>query len=93
MTSEAPQWELSVPRAVWDRVAEAVSPGFADAYLYGARIANRQLFARTRTGYRALKRVSQILEGVGLKLVEPPLFQDSNQAPVKDSPPLRYRGE
>jgi hypothetical protein len=71
-----PAFQLSVPEAVWQAVAGAQNPAFADSYLFGATLSHRTLHPRTVTAYLALKeRASHCLKAVGIDLAKPEPFQ------------------
>ena len=69
-----PQLALTVPRKVWDAMANDVRPTFADSYLSGARVVGERITPHTMTAYLALtanKWAMKSLVDVGLQLIKP----------------------
>ncbi len=69
-----PELPLTVPREIWDAVAVAVRPTYADSYLSGAHVEGQNLVPHTVTAYLRLKEnaaVIGVIGSFGLKLWRP----------------------
>lgn len=74
-----------IPESLWLAVAGVQSTGFADSYLYGAVLRNRQLIPRTISGYLALRdKCSKLLEHLNIELVKPKPFHESGRSPAAE---------
>lgn len=70
-----PAFPMDVPDAVYEAVANASTPEFADSYLYGATVQpGGKLTMRTLTGYNAMRdkgSVMAALSRLGLTMEKP----------------------
>lgn len=65
---------ITIQRALYDAVCEAVNQDFADSYLTGAEMNGRKLTPRTLTGYQKMRDVRafmDMLEKANIELVRP----------------------
>lgn len=73
---------------LWEAFAKAISPEFADSWLYGDRVfPGGRLMSRTETGYRRLRDTGlavEILTERGLTLERPLPFHLSGQQSAYD---------
>lgn len=69
-----PKLPLTVTRTLWDAIAKAVRPEFADSYLSGAKQFPDRLVPHTVTAYERLKTDKWAMKTIaeeGLRLIEP----------------------
>lgn len=73
--AERPLFPLTVPRSLWDAVAEAVNPEYADSYLWDARLlAGQRLMPRTVMAFERLRdnwAVKQLFKTMEIELEKP----------------------
>lgn len=84
-----PRYQLDANvRPIWEAVAGSHSPGFADSYLYGAKLTARRLWPRTLTAWDALRsKCSKLLAHLEIELEKPNPFHESGQISVVDQMP------
>lgn len=81
-----PKLPLTVDRSLWDAVAEAVRPTFADSYLSGASQFFDRLLPHTVTAYERLKAEPWAMKAIadaGLKLSKPLPFGHPDRPDTK----------
>lgn len=67
-----PKFPLTVPRSVWNAVAEAKGEPFADSYLTGARLDGSVMTPHTTIAHDRLKELAgSVLDQIGLTLNRP----------------------
>ncbi len=79
MQQPEPALPLTVPRSLWDAVAEAVRPTYADSYLSGAEVKGETLWPHTTIAYDRLMKepfAVKAITDLGLRLVRPLPFAD-----------------
>lgn len=72
-----PKLPLTVPRALWDAIANDVRPEFADSYLSKAIVAGRTITPHTTIAYDRLRQhtwASKIIADLGFTLIKPLRF-------------------
>jgi len=80
MPKFTPVLRLTVPRELWDEIADYTSREYADSYLCGAVLHNNRLLPRTRMAWTRLMdnfNAMAILKKRKIELVKPPIFDGS----------------
>lgn len=78
-------YQLTVPQSLYDAVCEACSQGFADSYLYGARLDGKELTPRTLTAALALEQDSRfrdLAKGLGVRVIRPAPYPGAGDRPT-----------
>ena len=83
-----PQLPLTVPLDLWEAMAMATSPEYADSYLSGAEVHNGRLLPRTKIGWTRLRDNGAAMHALrrnNITLIEPPLYQANQMLQMADS--------
>lgn len=72
-----PNLALTVPYDLWEKIAGATSPEFADSYLSGAELHAGRLLPRTQTAWERLAQswpAKEVFRQEKITVIKPPPF-------------------
>jgi hypothetical protein len=88
-----PKWQPTVPRALYELVADLRGEPFADSYLWGATVMDKRITPRTVTAWLALNtNASGLLSKAGYALMRPVPFGDPGASRMTSDEVAPFRG-